>query len=154
MQDGRIDIVKRRVSMTGDVWHEDPKLVVVGLITKRIWYRGRKGERVDGYEVRWSDNVRENWPYECLLPCLIPETEKSLVSAMRSASLNAKASKATKTSEGAKASNGAKASEGKASKGVHGKNVPDDIADPEKDEYEGEYMTDGDSDALIDPQDC
>ena len=71
-EDGRLNLVGRRVTMDGSVWHEDPEKIYTGLITKREWYRGRKRERVDGYEVKWCDGNKENWPYESLLPCLVP----------------------------------------------------------------------------------
>ena len=58
--------------MDGSVWHEDPSIIYTGIITKREKYRGRNRELVDGYEVRWCDGNRENWPYESLLPCLVP----------------------------------------------------------------------------------
>ena len=44
--------------------------------SKRKTYRGRgKGKArklVDGYVVKWSDGKWENWPYESLVPCLVP----------------------------------------------------------------------------------
>ena len=58
--------------MDGSVWHEDPNIIYTGIITRREKYRGKNRETVDGYEVRWCDGNRENWPYESLLPCLVP----------------------------------------------------------------------------------
>ena len=75
-EDGRIQLVGRKVTMRGDVWFMNPNLVFIGKITKRETYRGRgKGKArkmVDGYLVKWSDGKWENWPYESLVPCLVP----------------------------------------------------------------------------------
>ena len=59
--------------MMGSVWPgEDPDRKFYGVVTKRLKYKGRKGEKVDGYEVRWDDGERERWPYNYLLDSLIP----------------------------------------------------------------------------------
>ena len=71
-EDGRVNLVGRRVTMDGSVWYLDPEKIYTGFITKREWYRGRKKERIDGYAVKWCDGQKENWPYESLLPCLVP----------------------------------------------------------------------------------
>ena len=140
--DGRVDLVGRRVSMMGDVWYLDPNLVVIGKVTKREWYRGRKRERVDGYEVKWDDGVRENWPYESLLPCLLPNKDSdSSLSGIRSASR-----------ENISVDHVNKAMLSHEKIGVD--QVDKGMADPEKEEYEGNYLTDtgSDSDGEIIPQ--
>ena len=72
--------------MNGSVWYEDPNIVYTGIIIRREKYRGRNKEMVDGYLVKWCDGNRENWPYESLLPCLIPEnSDNDVVVNMREA---------------------------------------------------------------------
>ena len=124
--------------MSGDVWCMDPNLIFTGSITKRERYRGRgKGRKmVDGYLVPWSDGNRENWPYESLLPCLIPcvsgkdqSSDGGLVSKMRASTLGVSVDDS--------------------------KTIDIDISgDPEADEYGGLYISDsGDDMEQIVPDD-
>ena len=65
----------------GSVWPgEDPNERFYGVITKRMRYKGRKGESVNGYEVLWDDGGKERWPYEYLVMALVPEEEDLLES--------------------------------------------------------------------------
>ena len=131
-EDGRIELVGRKVTMRGDVWFMDANLVFTGLITKREVYRGRgKGrdrKRVDGYEVQWSDGKRENWPYESLLPCLIPLPSRSTVcvSALRQEEVECKISEYNETESD--------------------KGQEKCVDDPERNDYEGMYMSDSGED--------
>ena len=125
-KDERINLVGRKVQMGGEVWFMNPKLIFTGAITKREMYRGRgRGRKmVDGYEVRWCDGERENWPYESLLPHLIPVpgeagSTSTQFSRMRSATAGVKIADITNI-------------------GV--------LPDPERDEYEGSYMSASDDD--------
>ena len=59
--------------MMGSVWSgEDPNRKFYGVVTKRLKYKGRKGEIVDGQEVLWDDGEKERWPYKYLVDSLIP----------------------------------------------------------------------------------
>ena len=65
--------------MMGSVWPgQDPHQKFYGVIIKRMRYKGRKGEVVDGYEVRWDDGEKERWPYQYLLAALV-ETGEQLI---------------------------------------------------------------------------
>ena len=125
--DNRIDIVGRRVKMAGSVWNMDPKLVFKGLVKKKKRYKGRTREWVDGYEVKWRDGPRENCPYEFLLPCLVVDNtqldEDPCLRQLRESCNNVDVDIV----------------------GVEGDEivvVNDNVNDPEKDEYEGEYLSD------------
>lgn len=117
--------------MTGDVWNEDPNLVYTGKITKREKYRGRNKETVDGYVVRWCDGKRENWPYECLVPALvpipnIPDIDNSVVDVVTELSVNP-------------------------DKVVVPTNV---VVTDQEGEWEGKHLSDSEnSDGIIDPND-
>ena len=59
--------------MMGSVWPgEDPTIKFYGLVTKKMKFKGRKGDMVNGYEVLWDDGGKERWPYEYLVPALVP----------------------------------------------------------------------------------
>ena len=72
-----MELIGRRVSMMGSVWPgQDPNEKFYGVVTKRLRYRGRKGEVVDGYEVIWDDGERERWPYDYLVVALVPVEDR------------------------------------------------------------------------------
>ena len=63
--------------MAGSVWPgENPNEKFYGLVTKRMRYKGRKGEMVNGYEVLWDDGERERWPYKYLVESLVPSGDR------------------------------------------------------------------------------
>ena len=63
----------------GSVWpDQDPNEKFYGLVTKRMRYKGRKGEVVNGYEVLWDDGNKERWPYEYLVEALVPTGDQIL----------------------------------------------------------------------------
>ena len=74
--DERVELVGRRVSMMGSVWPgQDPNKRFYGVVTKRMKFKDRKGEVVDGYEVLWEDGERERWPYDYLIVALVMREE-------------------------------------------------------------------------------
>ena len=123
--------------MDGSVWHEDPSIIYTGIITKREKYRGRNRELVDGYEVRWCDGNRENWPYESLLPCLVP-----VMSSFENDDV------ITVVGERLKSSENDKINDDNSSSSVKKVNSDSesDCDDPEKIDFEGEYISDSDDD--------
>lgn len=75
--ENRVELVGRRVTMMGSVWPgEDPDEKFYGVVTKRLRYKGRKGEMVDGYEVLWDDGEKERWPYDYLVVALVPKVDQ------------------------------------------------------------------------------
>ena len=77
--DDRVELVGRRVCMMGSVWSgQDPEAKFYGLVRKRVRYKGRKGEMVNGYEVLWEDGEKERWPYEYLHVALVPLEDQLL----------------------------------------------------------------------------
>ena len=130
-KDDRVDIVRRKVQMDGSVWYEDPRIVYTGIITKREKYRGRNKEVVDGYVVKWCDGKRENWPYESLLPCLVPETsDNDVVMNMRKAAIK------NSTNDNALVIEKEKDIQSES-----------DCDDPEKRDFQGEHMSGSGSDS-------
>ena len=63
--------------MSGSIWPgEDPNAKFYGLVTKKMRFKGRQGEMVNGYEVLWDDGERERWPYSYLLEALVPSRDR------------------------------------------------------------------------------
>ena len=58
----------------------NPDVKFYGVVTKKMKFKDRKGEMINGYEVLWDDGERERWPYNFLFDACVKDRDNHFAS--------------------------------------------------------------------------